>query len=204
MSAPEDASATGDTGRKSEGSEKNRGGSRLLWIETALFLVLIALSIVGVGVADFSAQRALGYWLAMVPIFAAVNVYGGWSRAKRLDQATGWIIGKQLLHWLALALAIYVVHLLQEQGGTGRLNNETAGLVALLALALTTLLAGIHFDWRFAVLGIVLGILVFLAAILEAYLWLAILIGLGGAALLLFLRHLEHRSRARSRTSQPS
>lgn len=195
MSAPEDTGSAGvasDTGQK---GEKDRGGSRLLWIETGLFMVLIVLSIVGVGVADFSAQRALGYWLAMVPIFAAVNVYGGWSRAKRLEQPTGWIIGKQLLHWASLALAIYLVHLLQEQG-TGRLNNETAGLVALLALALTTLLAGIHFDWRFAVLGVVLGLLVLLAAILEAYLWLAILIGLVGAALILFLRHMEHRGRS--------
>lgn len=173
--------------------EPGHEGHRLLWIEAALFLLLIALSIIGVAVTDFATRRALDYWLAVLPVFAAVNIFLGWSKAKRREETVVWVLREQLLHWAALALAFCMVYLLQQ---TGRLDNESAGLVALLGLALTTFLAGVHFDWRFAGLGVLLGVLVLFAAVLEEYFWLATLVGAVGAVLILVWRHFEHRRSA--------
>lgn len=130
------------------------------------------ISLVGIAITDFSASRSYLYWVAIAPVFAGVSLYAGWARARRAGQTAGDIMLRQLLHWSALPIAVYVVYLMQM---TGRLNREDAGLVALLTLALTTFLAGIHFDWRLAVLGVVLAAGALFAALVEEFFWVFLL-----------------------------
>ena len=59
--------------------------------------------------------------------------------------------------------------------------------MALLMLALACVLAGIHFDWRLAVVGGVLAA-TFAAAVLAAdFFWAGLLVAVLGGALLLFV-----------------
>jgi hypothetical protein len=137
-------------------------------------------------VADYSASSGLTYWLVMIPLFAAVSFLTGWSRANRTGQKVPAALLRQLLHWGALVLAVYLVYLLER---TGRLNREDAGLVAMLSLALTTVLAGVHFDWRLAVLGVALALATAGAALVDEFFWVLLLPTLVvGAALLLWRR----------------
>jgi hypothetical protein len=140
--------------------------------ERLVFAVLLALSIGGIAIADFSVRFGLHYWLVMVPIFAAASLYTGWTRARDRGESIHQILWRQTLHWLALALAVYLVFMLEQ---TGRLNREDAGLVALLALALTTLLAGVHFDWRLVLLGGLLGVTAACAAFVEEFFWILLI-----------------------------
>ncbi len=150
------------------------------------FGAVLLLTLGGLAIADFSASRGLDYWLMMVPIFAAVSVYTGWKRASGQGQAVGWVMARQLLHWGALALAFYLIFLLER---TGRLNREDAGLVAMLTLALTTLLAGVHFDWRLAVLGVLVGVAAACAALVEEFFWVLLIPAvLVGVAVILWQR----------------
>lgn len=146
---------------------------------------IMVLAIVGIAIADFSKGWGFWYWLAMVPIFAGVSVLLGWSRASRSGGSVPAILGKQVLHWSALPLAVYVIYLLER---TGRLNQEDAGLVALLSLALTTLLAGVHFEWRLSVVGILLGVAAFCFALVEEFFWVLVLPALLAGALVVFWR----------------
>lgn len=141
-------------------------------VDTIVYVVLLVFSFFGIAISDFSPQYSLWYWLAMVPIFGAVSIYNEWHLARLKGETRKKIIGKQLMHWLALAMTLYLVHMLQD---TGRINMANAGLVALLALALTTFLAGVHFNWRYGVFGIVLGSTVAVAAILEEFFWIMFL-----------------------------
>ena len=147
-----------------------------------LFATLIVLSIVGVAITDFSQRYALWYWLAMVPLFGGASIWAHWSRARRQGHSVFAILGKQILHWFALLLAVLLIYFLQR---TGRMNNDDAGLVALLALSLTTFLAGVHFDWRLRVLGILLGVAAASAAFIEEFFWLlAVVMVLAGVVAL--------------------
>jgi hypothetical protein len=128
---------------RAELAEKPSG--RRFTPDEIVFFGLILLSVVGMGISDFSTRYGLGYWLAMVPIFAASSI---------------------------LAVAVYLIFMLQR---TGRLNQEDAGLVALIALALTTLLAGVHFDWRLIVLGALLGLTAAAAALVDQYFWVLLI-----------------------------
>jgi hypothetical protein len=153
--------------------------------EEIVLVALVVLSIAGIAVIDFSARYGLWYWLAMVPVFGGASIASGWSRA-RGSRSLSRVLRAQLLHWVGLLLAVYLVYLLQA---TGRLNSEDAGVVALLALSLTTFLAGVHFDWRFCVLGAVLGLAVACAALIHDFFWiLLVVVVLAGAGLLVWRR----------------
>jgi len=151
------------------------------------FVALLVLSLAGITIARFSARWGLWYWLVMVPLFAATSLYTGWRGARRRDQAMGSLVLSQVLHWSVLAGAVYLIFLLER---TGRLNPEDAGLVALIALAVTTLLAGIHFDWRLAVLGLLLGVGAVCAALVQQYFWILLVpAALAGVAVVYAKRH---------------
>lgn len=146
---------------------------------------LMLLAIIGIGVADFSAPQGFRYWLAMVPVFAAVSLWLGWARARARGENAVDILWRQLLHWGTLALAVYVIYRLQIRGS---LAPEDAGLMALLAMAVVTALAGLHFDWRLGVVGGLLAVATLAAAIVQQFFWLLLLPAIAATALLLFWR----------------
>lgn len=154
-------------------------------VEEIAFGVLLVLSVGGIAVADFSARWGLTYWLVMVPLFALNSLYVGWRRARDRGRAVGSVLLAQVLHWSVLAGAVYLIFLLAR---TARLDEEDAGLVALIALAVTTLLAGIHFDRRLAVLGGLLGLAAVCAALVERFFWMLLIPALVAGAAVILLR----------------
>jgi len=143
------------------------------WQRNELGLVLVVmLSAFGIGVTDFSPERGFWYWLAMVPIFGFVSLFAALLRPRRAGETTSAILLRQILHWVALLLAIYLIFLLVR---AGRMTNESAGLVALLSLALTAFLGGVHGDWRFCVVGLLLGGIVAGATFVEEFLWMLLI-----------------------------
>jgi hypothetical protein len=159
---------------------------RRLSVEEIAFIALLVLSLGGVAVADFSARSGLTYWLVVIPLFALVSIHSGWLRSRARSENLGAVLLRQLLHWGALALAVYLIYLLER---TGRLNREDAGLVALLSLSLATVLAGVHFDWRLAVLGVLLAIGTASAALVEEFFWILLVPAVvAGAAVILWQR----------------
>jgi hypothetical protein len=159
---------------------------RWLGVEEIAFIALLLLAIGGMAVADFSARLALSYWLAVIPLFGAVSVYSGWRRARAGGKNVSAVLLSQLLHWGALVLAMYLIYLLER---TGRLNREDAGLVALLSLSLTTVLAGIHFDWRLAVLGMLLAVGTAGAALVEEFFWIFLIPAVVAGAVVVVWQH---------------
>ena len=171
--APGPARAPAAAPQSSTGSASS-GRRRPEWlgVEEIAFIALLLLAIGGMAVTDYSARSGLSYWLVVIPLFAAVSIFSGWRRASADGKNVGAVLLSQLLHWGALVLAVYLIYLLER---TGRLNREDAGLVALLSLSLTTVLAGIHFDRRLAVLGVLLAIGTASAALVEEFFWILLI-----------------------------
>ena len=139
--------------------------SGIQWI----FLVLIALSVGGVAVMDFSPRYGLWYWLAMGVVFAGTSIGLAWKRTAVTGSETApHFLRRQILHWGVLILAILLVFLQRRTQG---LTPTSSGLVALLLLATATLLAGVHFEWRMAVLGAILAVTYAAAALAEGFFW---------------------------------
>jgi hypothetical protein len=159
---------------------------RFLGIYEIVIIVLIALSIIGIGITDFSPAASYKYWVAMVPIFCGACLILEWSRVRGKGAKWTTILRTQLLHWVGLLVAVRLVF---EMLHKGRLDNENTGLVILLLLALSTFIAGIHLGWRLCVVGGFLGAALVAATYLEEYVWLLLIIGLAVLAIVFLLNH---------------
>lgn len=144
--------------------------SKSIKTEEALIATLIVLSIAGIAITNFSPFESYYFWLAMVPVFGLTSLYIGWSKARKRGEGITRIIWVQLLHWVGLLAAIGLIYLLYYT--TGRIDNNQLALLTLITLSLATFLAGVHFDWRFIVVGIVLGAAVAGAAFVEQIIWM--------------------------------
>lgn len=150
--------------------------------DEAIFLTLIVLSTIGIGVTNFWPVESFWFWVAMAVVFGLASIYLGWAKARKRGEGVTRIIRIQVLHWVGLLAALFLIFYLFQP--TGRLDYNQLALITLLSLALTTFLAGVHFDWRFMIVGIILGLAVAGAAFLEAIIWVIIIpiaaaIGLG-------------------------
>jgi hypothetical protein len=154
--------------RNSLAGEPARRG-RTLAKMTAIAMVLLAM--VGAAVTLADAAWARTYWLTLVPIFGVMCTIAAWDDTRALDR----MVVRQILHWLSVGLAIILdFNFLQ---GRGEQTAAATGLSSLLILALGCLLAGIHLDWLFAVVGLLLLLMVVLVSIAQEYLALVFLAG---------------------------
>ena len=159
---------------------------RFLGIYEIVIVGLIGLSIVGVGITDFSPADSYKYWVAMVPIFCGACLILEWSRTRGKGTKWSTMLRTQVLHWIGLLVAVRLVF---EMLHKGRLDNENTGLVILLLLALSTFIAGLHLGWRLCLVGGFLGAALVAATYLEEYVWILLLIGLAVLVLVFLLKH---------------
>ena len=158
---------------------------RFLGIYEIVIIVLIGLSILGIGITDFSPADSYKYWVAMVPIFCGACLILEWSRVRGKGFKWTTILKTQLLHWAGLLVAVRLVF---EMLHKGRLDNENTGLVILLLLALSIFIAGIHLGWRLFIVGIFLGLALIGATYLEEFVWMFLIIVLVVVAIFLLLK----------------
>lgn len=143
-----------------------RGGPA---VSEIVLIALVVLSAIGVAVSQVSPPKAFRYWLVMVPIFGGVSLFSSWSGARESGMTAWAVLRGQVLHWVGLAVAVCLIFLLEANG---RLGEADAGIVTLLTLALATFLAGVHFDWRYCIVGGLLAAAVVALAVLSSFLWL--------------------------------
>ena len=178
--------AHNSTAVSGEHATQKRLLKRLFGIYEIILSVLLLLSIIGIGITDYSPAESHRYWFAMVPVFAGACLILEWSRARGKGQKWTTIVGTQLMLWLGLLLAVRLVYLLLH---TGRLDNENTGLIILLLLALTTFFAGIHLGWRLIIVGIFLGVALIGATYLKEFVWIFLIIAIGVVAIFLFWKY---------------
>jgi hypothetical protein len=136
--------------------------------------VMAFLALVGTGVTVADATWARTYWLSLVPVYGVLCVFAAWYRT---GQFTG-TVTRQILHWLSVAVAIALDFALLrggEQAATG------TGLSSLLILALGCLLAGIHLEWLFALVGLLLLAIFAIVSTAQQYVTIAFVIAAAAA-----------------------
>ena len=143
--------------------------------EEFAFVGLVALSVIGEVVGNFSPIISFWYWLTMMPVFAATAIVTEWSRARAAGQSSMTMIWIQVAHWGGAVIALFATYSIWH---VGRLGNEHTGLIVLLLLALTTFLDGYHVGWRFYLAGLLLFIYSIVAALLKSVIWLTLLIAI--------------------------
>ncbi len=160
-------------------------------IESVSLIVTLILSMLGIGVTDYSPMQSYYYWGAMLLILAVAGIAIGWVRADFLNRPMREILVIQIVHWCATAVAVLSILLLLK---AGRLNYEGTGLVLLVLMGLATFLDGCRVSYYFSLIGVLMIVTAITAAFIEQYLWVLIILGLGIAMAIFFW---ERRKRVR-------
>lgn len=133
---------------------------------------MVVLALIGVALATADVGFAREYWMALVPIYGLLCVFTAWKHAGPGEQQQR--VVRQVLHWAAIAGAVALDFSIR---GDGLETQVATGLSALLLLALGCFLAGVHLDWLFVPVGLLLTLTLFLVAKADQYLWLLMLAG---------------------------
>jgi len=134
---------------------------RRFYIEEAILILLLILSLVGVRITDYSPVDGYGYWIIMVFVFALFAMTIAWQQSRHRITDFKKIIREQSLHWFTSLLVVEGVFSLQK---TEHLSQADAGIVIMMILAQSTILDGLRVGWRFSLVGIFLGLSAIIAA----------------------------------------
>ncbi len=135
-------------------------------------IATFVLSIIGIGVTDYSPAKSYQYWGAMTVVLTIAALFIGWARAEHLKRTVTNIFITQIVHWTATWVAVFGIFLLLN---AGRLNYESTGLALLVVLGLATFLDGYRVSWRLSIVGILMFVTSLIAAYLEQYLWVLLI-----------------------------
>lgn len=149
----------------------------VVWIAIAMTV----LAVIGTGITIADAASARRYWLFLVPVFAIMCIATAWYHYGFSSEKAI----RQLLHWAAVGLAIILDFAFLQ--ASGQQTNAATGLSSLLILALGCLLAGIHLEWAFAVVGLLLLAIFTVVALAQEY--LVLITGIGVVLVLIVLAY---------------
>ncbi len=142
---------------------------RRFHIEEAILVLLLILSLVGIGIMDFSPADGYGYWLILVAVFCLFAMLIGWLQSKHRSDDFKLILREQLIHWTSSLLVVGGAFLIHQ---SGRIAEEDAGLIILLILSLSTILDGLRVGWRFSLVGLFLGVAAVVSVYTSHFLWI--------------------------------
>jgi hypothetical protein len=154
-------------------------------VATAAAMTLLA--ILGTAITMADVAWAGRYWLFLVPVYGLLCIVAAWYR-RGMEGDT---VGLQLLHWTAVAAAIAIDFGFLQ--GRAQQTSAATGLSSLLILALGCLIAGIHLEWLFVLVGVLLLAIVIVIAMAQEYLMLILLIGALTLAVVLLAPRLLRR-----------
>jgi hypothetical protein len=135
--------------------------------------LLFLMATIGLVLTNVRSPWAFRYWAAMFPLFGVAAL---WEEISRRPAGTSLlrVSLRGTAHWLGPLAALWIVFRFMR---LGQVDGQTAGLLALLLLALACFFAGIHgaTTWLVVAGFLTLGILV--AVEVQAYLWLLVALG---------------------------
>ncbi len=131
-------------------------------------LVMLILAFIGIVITDVYATGGWDYWRWVIPIYAVLALWLSWYVKRQTQTISPITLGHELLHWIGVILAVFLVTLYVDLGTVSRF---AAGIFNLTILALGVFLAGIYIERTFLLIGTVLGVFAGLSAFIVQYLY---------------------------------
>ncbi|MCG6868402.1 MAG: hypothetical protein LJE91_06620 [Gammaproteobacteria bacterium] len=158
-----------------------------------LFCVLLVLALVGMGLTQATEGGGALYWLVVLWVYVVLSLVRAWLQARKRHGSIWSEIHLHLFHWLGALVALYIIFGLERHD---ILSRDAASNVSMVILALSSYLAGLHFERMFVLIGIILAIMAVVGAVVEQYtLWMIIVpTSLVAAWLFLKSRHSQKDS----------
>ena len=149
---------------------------------------MLLMALVGMGLSQASEQGAWGYWLVVVVTYAGLGLWRSTRKARQNGLPVRKMIGQELAHWSVLLAFLGILLLLERKE---IIERESASDFALLLLAFSCCLAGVHFDWLLLIMGVVLTVMLVAMATLTQYsivLWVVMVLVVITAAAFFYVK----------------
>jgi hypothetical protein len=153
-------------------------------------LSMLAAAFLGLILTDIDKTGAFRYWQWIAPLFALLALALSWYERRDTAVLRPVTLWHELLHWIGLIAATYLISLYVSWGILGRFE---AGLLVLTVLSLAVYLAGIYIEYSFCFIGLILGLFAAGVAFFEEYLYAFSIPVLLLAAAFLFWYLLHHK-----------
>ncbi len=154
-------------------------------VDLWLFILMLVLALVGVGITQAEHAGGKLYWLLLILVYAGISLARAWQRANERHAPVWPMIRAQVFHWLGALVAINIVLYFESAEIAPR---GTAADFSLLILALSCYLAGVHFNWSYALLGGLLAVMAVGLGYLDQLSLFALTIPLAVLAVWVFAR----------------
>ena len=154
-------------GMSNDTNIKNK--KHFFYVEEIILVCMLLLALLGVWITDYAPVDGYGYWMIMVFVFAILSITLAWLQRKTEGCKFMTILREQSLHWLTSMLLMEGIYTLFT---TNHLTSEDAGLVIMMILSQSTILDGVRIGWRFALVGIFLGITAMIAVYSQHFFWI--------------------------------
>jgi MFS family permease len=129
---------------------------------------ILATAFVGLIITNFAQKGVWEYWRIAIPAVAILTVILSLYTRKVTNKELLTTLYQEILHWIGLVIAVYLVSLYIRMGILGRFE---ANLIILTLLSLTVFLAGVYTDSSFLATGIFLGGFTAATAFFAQYLY---------------------------------
>lgn len=144
--------------------------------------IMIVLALFGVALTNTNSRHAITYWIWLVPVYGILCIGTAWRRGSEGIKRDTSLVIRQILHWLGIGLAMFLEFTIRS---TGEETATASALNAVMLLALGCYLAGVHLEWSFALVGLLLTLIMYIVAKAEQYQW--IIFVSGGLLLVAFI-----------------
>lgn len=163
-----------------------------LWtVRLSIAMAMLLLAFIGIMATNILSTGAWVYWKAIVPIYGALALFLSWYVRRTTDVVKPITLWHELLHWIGLILAIFLVEIYVD---CGLLSRTLASLFALTLISLTVFTIGIYIETTLILVGIILGIFAAVVALTIEYLYaFTIPILLVGASLISYVIWRSHK-----------
>lgn len=155
-----------------------------------LYLLMVVWAVGGLAYTDIYPDNSIPFWQVTTVAFgiiAIIRVYHEGGPGRHV------LALKQVAHWGAFLVAMILLHI---HFVTDLVSGDLLGIAMMTLLALATFLDGVYVDWRFCIVGAVMGCGVVLLAMVDDAALSLVLVGLVAVAALYLLRHLHFRRAA--------
>src|SRR5262245_53422869 len=123
-------------------------------IAAGVAIGMVLLALFGFGLTAANSSFAKVYWICLVPLFGVLCISIAWIRAQAGEVFDYSLLGRQVLHWLAIGAALLLEFYIR---GSGQETDTAAALNSLLVLSLGCFLAGVHLEALFLPVGVLLA-----------------------------------------------
>lgn len=152
-----------------------------------LYLFMVVWAVCGLAYTDIYPDSSVTFWQVTTVVFAAIAII----RVYREPGPGRHVLAlKQVAHWGAFLAAMVLLHI---HFVTDLVSGDLLGIAMITLLALATFLDGVYVDWRFCIVGAMMGCGVVLLAMVDDAALGLVLVGAVALAALYGLRHIRFR-----------